>query len=74
MAKAKQLIKVSLEHIGLVAPLFDTYRQFYGQKPDCDGAHQFLFERVQQGQSVIFTVVSTAIPFASPNYTNRFRR
>jgi ribosomal protein S18 acetylase RimI-like enzyme len=57
MTQAKQLIKVSLEQIGLVAPLFDAYRQFYGQKPSLEGARQFLFERVQRDQSVIFAVV-----------------
>jgi ribosomal protein S18 acetylase RimI-like enzyme len=57
MDQASQLIQVALEQIGLVAPLFDVYRQFYGQKPDYDGAYQFLFERVQGNQSVIFAVV-----------------
>jgi hypothetical protein len=57
MTQAKQLIKVSLEQVGLVAPLFDAYRQFYGQKPNLEGARQFLFERVQRDQSDIFAVV-----------------
>jgi GNAT superfamily N-acetyltransferase len=57
MTQAKQLIKVSSEQIGLVAPLFDAYRQFYRQSPNLEGARQFLSERVQRGQSVIYAVV-----------------
>jgi GNAT superfamily N-acetyltransferase len=55
--QALQLIRVSLEQVGIVTPLFDAYRQFYRQKPDCDGACQFLFERHQRGQSIVFAVV-----------------
>ena len=52
-----QLIRVTSEKVGLIAPLFDAYRQFYGQPPDLEGARQFLFERLQRGESVIFAVV-----------------
>jgi GNAT superfamily N-acetyltransferase len=43
--------------VDLVAPLFDAYRQFYGQPPDPGGARQFLAERLDRGESVIFAVV-----------------
>lgn len=36
-----------------VAPLFDLYRQFYGQPPDLALARQFLSERLSAGQSVL---------------------
>jgi GNAT superfamily N-acetyltransferase len=38
----------------MLAPMFDAYRQFYGQFPDLDGAREFLSERLEQEQSVIF--------------------
>lgn len=52
-----QLLNVSAEQAELVAPLFDAYRQFYGQPPDIDGARQFLAERLGRGESVILAVV-----------------
>ncbi len=57
MTQDLQIIGVTSEKIGLIAPLFDAYRQFYGQPPDLEGARQFLFERLQRGESVIFAVV-----------------
>ena len=52
-----QLIHVSAEQGELVAPLFDAYRQFYGQLPDLEGARRFLSERLGRGESVIFAAV-----------------
>lgn len=57
MTQDLQLIRVMSERAGLIAPLFDAYRQFYGQTPDLEGARQFLFERLQGGESVIFAVM-----------------
>jgi GNAT superfamily N-acetyltransferase len=37
-----------------IAPLFDGYRQFYGQKSDLAGARQFLLERFRHSESIIF--------------------
>lgn len=50
-------VRVTAEEVELVAPLFDAYRQFYGQPPDLDGARRFLAERLGRGESVIFAVV-----------------
>jgi hypothetical protein len=63
-----QLIQVWAEQVELVAPLFDAYRQFYGQSPNLEGARQFLAERLRQGQSVIFAEVQDgrALPRESP--------
>lgn len=36
-----------------LAPLFDGYRQFYGQPSDLARAHDFLAERIRQHESVI---------------------
>src|SRR5437868_4578700 len=52
-----QPISVTSEKVDLIAPLFDSYRRFYGQTTDLEGARQFLFERLQRGESVIFAVV-----------------
>jgi len=41
----------------LVAPLFDSYRQFYGQKPDLKLAKKFISERLKNKQSIIFIAV-----------------
>jgi len=41
-----------------VAPLFDAYRQFYGQRPDPAAARAFLAERLSRGESVIFVAVA----------------
>lgn len=45
--------RVTLQDIDRVVPLFDAYRQFYGQNSDLAGARRFLTERTEQGQSVI---------------------
>ncbi len=39
-----------------VAGLFDSYRSFYGQKPDLQGAATFIKERLESRDSVIFIV------------------
>jgi len=40
--------------LDLVVPMFDAYRQFYKQPPDLDLAREFLLERFQHNQSIIF--------------------
>jgi GNAT superfamily N-acetyltransferase len=52
-----QIVQVSAQQIDLVAPLFDAYRQFYGQPPDLEAGRRFLAERLGRGESVIFAVV-----------------
>jgi GNAT superfamily N-acetyltransferase len=52
-----QLIEVSAEQVELVAPLFDAYRQFYGQPSNLEGARRFLAERLRRAESVIFAEV-----------------
>lgn len=43
-----------LADIDTLAPLFDAYRQFYGRTSDLSGAHAFLRERFDHGESVVF--------------------
>jgi GNAT superfamily N-acetyltransferase len=58
-----KIIQAGVEHVGLVAPLFDRYRQFYKQESDLPGATTFLMERLATQQSVIFLAIDEA---ASP--------
>ncbi|HEX4590474.1 MAG TPA: GNAT family N-acetyltransferase [Gemmataceae bacterium] len=51
------VVRVGADQVGLVAPLFDAYRQFYGQPADLDVARRFLAERLNRGESVIFAAV-----------------
>ena len=46
--------RVTPADLDLVAPLFDSYRQFYGRPGDRRAARGFLRERMSQGESVIF--------------------
>jgi ribosomal protein S18 acetylase RimI-like enzyme len=49
-----QIIRATAEHVDLIAPLFDLYRQFYKYEPDLEGARRFIHERLTNGESVIF--------------------
>ncbi|MCW3087726.1 MAG: family N-acetyltransferase [Sediminibacterium sp.] len=49
--------KATPEDIDAIAVLFDQYRVFYKQSSDLPGAKQFLTDRLQQDQSVIFVVL-----------------
>jgi ribosomal protein S18 acetylase RimI-like enzyme len=52
-----ELVRVSVEEVDRIVPLFDAYRQFYGQTSDPEGARRFLSERLGRGESVIFAVM-----------------
>ena len=54
MSHEVNIIRAELEHIEIVAQLFDGYRQFYGQSHDIEGSRRFLAARLEQDQSVIF--------------------
>ncbi|MFN0221613.1 MULTISPECIES: GNAT family N-acetyltransferase [Paenibacillus] len=45
-----------------VAPLFDAYRQFYGQPSDPEGARAFLQGLLQRGDSVILLAYEAGSP------------
>lgn len=50
-----EVLQANIEHITAIAPLFDAYRQYYGQGSDLEGgAKKFLSERISQNESVIF--------------------
>ncbi|HEV8655113.1 MAG TPA: GNAT family N-acetyltransferase [Candidatus Limnocylindria bacterium] len=48
------------DDLDAVAPLFDGYRQFYGQRSDLLAARAFLEERLGRDESVIFLAVDGA--------------
>lgn len=43
--------------IDLVAPLFDSYRQFYGAASDVRAARDFLAARLSRGESVVLMAI-----------------
>jgi len=49
-----RIIKATLEHLDLLAPLFVRYREFYGQLPFPDSSRSFLKKRIERGESVIY--------------------
>lgn len=57
-----KVIEVQKEHLDAVAPLFDAYRQYYGQKSDLIGAKRFLSERLLLHESVIFLALEEDKP------------
>jgi len=48
------IIQALIDHVDDIVPLFDSYRQFYGQSRDMEGARQFLAERLNRKESVIY--------------------
>ena len=49
-----EIRRATLADLPVLAPLFDRYRQFYGQPPDPDRARRFLAERLKHEESVAF--------------------
>jgi GNAT superfamily N-acetyltransferase len=58
--------QATIQDLDRLAPLFDAYRQFYGQKSDVAAAHAFLLERFRHSESIIFLAArdGVAIGFA----------
>ena len=49
-----RIIKATLEHLDLLAPLFVKYREFYGELPYPDSSREFLEKRLTRDESVIY--------------------
>lgn len=49
-----QIIQATLSNLTELAILFDTYRQFYEQESDLTLAKNFLKQRIENNESVIF--------------------
>lgn len=46
--------QATIEDLNGIVHIFDKYRIFYGQESDIEGARQFLFDRFEHLESVIF--------------------
>jgi GNAT superfamily N-acetyltransferase len=49
-----QMVRVSIGDLDDLVPLFDGYRQFYGQRSDPTAARAFLRDRIEHDESVIY--------------------
>lgn len=56
------VLRADASHLDLLAPLFDGYRQFYGQPSDLSGSRAFLAERLGREESVIFVALDEGTP------------
>jgi GNAT superfamily N-acetyltransferase len=54
--------KATANHIDDISPLFDKYRIFYKQESDLNAAKEFLLDRIQKGESVIYLAYSDDNP------------
>ncbi|MDP6442590.1 MAG: GNAT family N-acetyltransferase [Pirellulaceae bacterium] len=51
------VVRATGDDVGVAAPLFDAYRQFYGQAPDLAAAAEFLAARMSRAESALFLAV-----------------
>lgn len=49
-----RIIQATLDYLPALAPIFDAYRVFYRKESDTTAALQFLLERLDQQDSIIF--------------------
>jgi len=49
-----EILQATPADVGVVAPLFDAYRQFYKRASNQEAARRFLFARLSRGESVLF--------------------
>ena len=49
-----QIVRASIKDLDDLAPLFDGYRQFYGQRSDLTVARVFLGDRIERDESVVY--------------------
>jgi len=65
-----RIVRAGHEDLDDLVPLFDGYRQFYGQRSDFDGARAFLGERLRRSESVIY--VARSDPDAPVGFTQLY--
>ncbi len=56
------IIVADASHLEMLVPLFDAYRVFYQEKSDLERARNFLLERIQNAQSVIYLALDGEKP------------
>jgi ribosomal protein S18 acetylase RimI-like enzyme len=54
VANPVRIVRATAKDAERIAPLFDAYRRFYKQKSDLTAARDFIAERLQRDESVIF--------------------
>lgn len=54
--------QAALTDLESLVPLFDGYRQFYGRNSDLAAAREFLLERFNHGESVLFLAHEGEVP------------
>jgi len=52
------IVRAATEHIDSIAPLFDQYRQFYEQDADLEACRDYIRQRLENNESVIFLALS----------------
>lgn len=50
----------TLADLDEVAPLFDAYRQFYGQTAELERSRRYLYDRIRNAESVVLLAKATA--------------
>lgn len=56
------IISAGLEHVELLAPLFDSYRQFYQEPANLALARSFLHDNIASGRATVFLALSAEGP------------
>jgi GNAT superfamily N-acetyltransferase len=64
--------RATISDLDDAAPLFDAYRQFYGQRSDVAAARAFLDERLRRDESVIFLAVADGEPGGVLGFTQLY--
>ncbi|MBB6677826.1 GNAT family N-acetyltransferase [Cohnella lubricantis] len=54
-----QVVQATIEDLEGLVRIFDQYRVFYKKPSDLDGARQFLFEKFEHQESIIFAAKDT---------------
>ncbi|MEM9649999.1 MAG: GNAT family N-acetyltransferase [Bacteroidota bacterium] len=54
--------QVTSKDLDLIAPLFDAYRVFYGQNSDLNAAKEFLKERFNKQENIVFLAMKGGQP------------
>jgi hypothetical protein len=49
-----RIVRAARNELEDLVPLFDAYRQFYGQRSDPAAAREFLRDRLERDESVIY--------------------
>jgi GNAT superfamily N-acetyltransferase len=55
-----RIVRATIGDLDDLVPLFDGYRQFYGQRSDPAGAREFLRERTEHDESVVYLAYTGA--------------